>query len=120
MGYVLKKCEAWFNEAGISFVAIDDVRRTTPAVAPHVASLDFIVLRGDEKLLVTLRPNLQAKHLASIAELQKLFGADYRTVRIWPAEGQTRRATKRHREKIRRGAVALRQPKRCETRNCTQ
>ena len=85
--YVLKQCEQWLNDTKLSFVAIDDVKRITPAVAPHVGSLDFIVLRGNEKLFVTVRPNLQAKHLASIGELQELFGADYRPVRVWPTDG---------------------------------
>ena len=84
---VLKRCEAWFKEAGLEFVAIDDVRRTTPAVAPYVGVLDFIVLRGEEKLLVTVRPHLQAKHLATVRELQKLYGPDYKPVRIWPSDG---------------------------------
>ncbi len=85
--FVLKQYETSLNEAGLTFVAVDDVKRTTPAVAPHVAALDYIVLRNAEKLLVTVRPHLQAKHLKAIAELQKLFGADYRPVRIWPTEG---------------------------------
>ncbi len=84
--FVLKKFEEWMKEQGLAFVAIDDVKKTTPAVAPHVASLDFIVLRGEEKLLVTVRPHLQQKHHTAIAELQKLFGSEYRHVRIWPAE----------------------------------
>jgi hypothetical protein len=63
------------------------VKRTTPAVAPHVGSLDFIVLRNDEKLLVTVRPHLQAKHFKAIAELQNLFGPGYRPLRIWPTDG---------------------------------
>jgi len=63
------------------------VKKTTPAVAPYVGSLDFIILRGDEKLLVTVRPRLQTKHLKAIAELQKLFGPEYKPLRIWPADG---------------------------------
>ena len=85
--FVLKRCESWFNECGWAFVAIDDVRRTTPAVAPYVGVLDFIVLRGEEKQLVTVRPNLQAKHITAIRELHKLYGPEYKPVRIWPAEG---------------------------------
>ena len=85
--FVLKRCEAWFNETGLAFVAIDDVRRTTPAVAPYVNVLDFIVLRGEEKLLVTVRPHLQAKHLTAMHELQSLYGPEYTPVRIWPSEG---------------------------------
>ena len=84
---MLKRCEGWLKEAGLAFVAIDDVRRTTPAVAPYVGVLDFIVLRGDEKLLVTVRPHLQAKHLKAIRELQNLYGPEYKPVRIWPSEG---------------------------------
>lgn len=84
---VLKRCEAWFNESGLAFVAIDEVRRTTPAVAPYVGVLDFIVLRGEDKLLVTVRPHLQAKHITSIGELHKLYGPEYKPVRIWPTEG---------------------------------
>ncbi|MBX9681587.1 MAG: hypothetical protein K2X38_22760 [Gemmataceae bacterium] len=85
--FVLKRCEAWFKEAGLAFVAIDDVRRTTPAVVPYVGVLDFIVLRGEEKLLVTVRPYLQAKHLAAISELQNLYGPAYKPVRLWPSDG---------------------------------
>ena len=85
--FVLKRCESWFNECGWAFVAIDDIRRTTPAVAPYVGVLDFIVLRVEEKQLVTVRPNLQAKHVTAIRELHKLYGAEYKVVRIWPAEG---------------------------------
>ena len=77
----------WFNEAGLAFVAIEDVRRTTPAVAPYVGVLDFIVLRGEEKLLVTVRPHLQAKHITAIRELHELYGPEYKPVRIWPSEG---------------------------------
>ena len=75
------------NQEGLAFVAIDDVKKTTPDVAKHVAGLDFIVLRGEDKLLVTVRPHLQAKHLKAIGELQKLFGPEYKPVRIWPTEG---------------------------------
>lgn len=84
---VLKRCEGWFKEAGLAFVAIDDIRRTTPVVAPYVGVLDFIVLRGEEKLLVTVRPQLQAKHLTAIRELQNLYGPEYKPVRIWPSDG---------------------------------
>jgi hypothetical protein len=84
---VLKQYEAWLNKAGSAFVAVEDVKRTTPAVAPFVGSLDFIVLRGDEKLLVTVRPHLQTKHLDAIRELQNLFGPEYKPVRIWPTDG---------------------------------
>ncbi|MCI0742767.1 MAG: hypothetical protein L0Y72_27345 [Gemmataceae bacterium] len=85
--FVLKRCEGWFTETGLAFVAIDEVRRTTPAVVPYVGVLDFIVLRGEEKLLVTVRPRLQAKHLAAIRELKDLYGPEYKPVRIWPTEG---------------------------------
>ncbi len=85
--FVLKQFEAWLKEAGLAFVAIEDVRRTTPAVAAYVGVLDFIVLRGDEKLLVNVRPRLQAKHLKAIRELQNLFGPDYKPMRMWPSEG---------------------------------
>jgi hypothetical protein len=74
------------NREGLAFVAIDDVKKTTPDVAKHVAGLDFIVLRGEEKLLVTVRPNLPAKNANAAKEVQKLFGAPYRSVRIWPSE----------------------------------
>ncbi len=84
---MLKRCESWLNECGWAFVAIDDVRRTTPAVAPFVGVLDFIVLRGEEKQLVTVRPHLQAKHITAIRDLHELYGAEYKPVRIWPAEG---------------------------------
>lgn len=50
--FVLKKFEAWLNKAGLAFVAIEDVRRTTPAVAAYVGVLDVIIMRGDAKLLV--------------------------------------------------------------------
>ena len=83
---VLNRYEAWLNETGLAFVAVADVSHTTPAVQPFVAGLDFIVLRAEEKLLVTVRPHLQAKHLTAIAELQKLFGTDYRPVRVWPTD----------------------------------
>lgn len=85
--FVLKKYEAWLKDEGLAFVAVEDVQRTTPAVAPHVGGLDFIVLRGDEKLLVTVRPHLQAKHIHAIRELHELFGAEYKPVRVWPSEG---------------------------------
>lgn len=85
--FVLKQYETWMKDAGLAFVAIKDVKRTTPAVAPFVGSLDFIVLRGDEKLLVTVRPNLQAKHRIAISELQKQFGPEYHPIRIWPTGG---------------------------------
>ncbi len=84
---VLNRYQAWLNDAGYAFVTVADVGRTTPAVQPFIVGLDFIVLRGESKLLVTVRPNLQAKHLRAIGELQKLFGPDYRPVRIWPTEG---------------------------------
>ena len=87
--FVLKQFEAWLKESGLAFVAIEDVRRTTPAVAAYVGVLDFIVLRGDEKLLVNVRPRLQAKHLKAIRELQNLFGPDYKPMRMWPSEGPT-------------------------------
>jgi hypothetical protein len=85
--FVLKKYETWLKDEGLAFVAVEDVQRTTPAVAPHVGGLDFIVLRGEEKLLVTVRPHLQAKHIQSIHELHELFGAEYKPVRVWPSEG---------------------------------
>ena len=85
--FVLKQYETWMNERSLAFVAIDDVKRTTPAVTPYVGSLDFIVLREETKLLVTVRPRLQAKHLKAIGELQKLFGPEYQPVRVWPTDG---------------------------------
>jgi hypothetical protein len=84
---VLNRYEAWLKEIGLAFVAVKDVGRTTPAVKPFVAGLDFIVLREEAKLLVTLRPHLQAKHLKAIGELKKLFGSEYRPVRVWPTDG---------------------------------
>ena len=86
-GSVLKRCEDWFNEAGLAFVAISEVRRTTPSVAPYVGVLDFIVLRGEDKLLVTVRPHLQAKHITAMRELHELYGPAYKPVRVWPSEG---------------------------------
>jgi hypothetical protein len=85
--FVLKECESWFTKTGLAFVAMEDVKRTTPAVAPYVGVLDFIVLRGEEKLLVTVRPRLQAKHLGTIRELQDLYGPEYKPVRMWPSGG---------------------------------
>lgn len=85
--FVLKQFQAWLNEKGLAFVAIEDVKRTTPAVQPFISGLDFIVLRDESKLLVTVRPHLQAKHVKAMGELRKLFGSDYQSVRIWPAEG---------------------------------
>lgn len=85
--YVLKQFEAWLNEAELAFVAVEDVRRTTPAVAAYVGVLDFIVMRGEEKLLVTVRPSLLAKHQQLIRELQNLFGPEYKPVRYWPSDG---------------------------------
>jgi hypothetical protein len=85
--FVLKKYEAWLKDQGLAFVAVEDVQRTTPAVAPHVSGLDFIVLRGEEKLLVTVRPHLQAKHIQAIRELHEIFGAEYKPIRVWPTEG---------------------------------
>jgi MutS domain I len=86
---VLKRCEDWFKAAELAFVALEDVRRTTPAVAPYVGVLDFIVLRDEEKLLVTVRPHLQAKHISAIRELSELYGPEYKPVRIWPSDGLT-------------------------------
>ena len=83
--FVLKKYEEHLNAKGLAFVSIDDVKKTTPAVAPHMAGLDFIVLRGDDKLLVTVRPNLPAKNADAAKEVQKLFGSPYRSIRIWPS-----------------------------------
>jgi hypothetical protein len=83
---VLNRYQAWLDECGLAFVVVKDVSRTTPAVKPFITGLDFIVLREEAKLLVTVRPHLQAKHLKAIAELQKLFGQDYRPVRVWPTE----------------------------------
>ncbi len=85
--FVLKQCDDWFNKNGWAFVAIDDVRRTTPAVVPYVGVLDFIVLRGEEKLLATVRPHLQAKHFTAIGELKELYGTEYKPIRIWPNDG---------------------------------
>jgi hypothetical protein len=85
--FVLGRFQAWLEETGLAYVAIDDVKRTTPAVQPFVSGFDFIVLRDEAKLLVTVRPHLQAKHLNAMRELQKLFGSDYRCVRLWPYEG---------------------------------
>jgi hypothetical protein len=85
------------KESGFAYVAVADVKRTTPTVTPYVGSLDFIVLRGEEKLLVTVRPNLQPKHLTAISELQKLYGSEYRPVRIWPVEDATGWTWREHR-----------------------
>ncbi len=85
--FVLKQFEAWMKEASLAFVPIKDARRTTPAVAAYVGVLDFIVMRGEEKLLVTVRPQLLAKHLTAIRELQNLFGSEYKPMRMWPSEG---------------------------------
>lgn len=85
--FVLKRFQAWLDETGLAFVAIDDVKRTTPAVQPFINGLDFIVLRDESKLLVTVRPHLQAKHLDSMRELVKLFGSPYQPIRFWPVDG---------------------------------
>lgn len=84
---VLQRFQAWLNETGLAFVAIDDVKRTTPAVKPFISGLDFIVLRDEAKLLVTVRPHLQAKHVSALRELQNLFGSEYQARRFWPADG---------------------------------
>jgi hypothetical protein len=84
--FVLKKFEEHLNAEGLAFVSIEDVKKTTPAVAPHMAGLDFVVLRGEEKLLVTVRPNLPAKNANAAKEVRKLFGTPYRSVRTWPSE----------------------------------
>jgi hypothetical protein len=83
--FVLKWYQEWLNETGLAFGAVDDVSFTTPAVKPFVAGLDFMVLRGEEKLLVTIRPNLPTKNYNAAKDVQKLFGASYRSVRIWPS-----------------------------------
>jgi hypothetical protein len=85
--FVLQRYQEWLSETGLAYVAVEDVLRTTPAVQPFVSGLDFIVLREEAKLLVTVRPHLQAKHRQAIVELQKLFGSEYRPVRVWPTEG---------------------------------
>ena len=59
-------------------------KKTTPAVAQHIAGLDYIVLRGEEKLLITVRPNLPTKNANAAKEVQKLFG-----VRAWPRRRET-------------------------------
>jgi len=84
--FVLKKFEAWMKEQGLAFVAVEDVRRTKPAVAAYAGTLDFVVLRGEEKLLVTVRPHLLAKHIKALGELQVLFGSEYGAVRFWPSD----------------------------------
>ena len=84
---VLNRYQAWLDECGLAFVVVKDVSRTTPAVKPFITGLDFIVLREEVKLLVTVRPHLQAKHHKAIGELQKLFGSDYQPIRVWPTEG---------------------------------
>jgi hypothetical protein len=84
---VLKRCEDWFNQAGLAFVTTKKVTWTAPGVTPFIAILDFIVLRGEDKLLVTVRPRLPANHLNSFRELQGLFGSEYKSVRIWPSVG---------------------------------
>ena len=76
------------KETGLAFIQMEDIRRTTPAVAAYVGVLDFIVMRGDEKLLVTVRPHLQAKHLTAIREVLNLYGPEYKPVRTWPSEDQ--------------------------------
>ena len=86
--FVIKQYEAWLRTNGLTFVRAEEARRTTPAVEPYAAVLDFIVLQRDEKRLVTLRPILQAKHLKAIRELRALFGAEHKPVRIWPRTGE--------------------------------
>lgn len=85
--FVLKQYEEWLNAEGFAFVAVADAKKATPAIAPYIGGLDYIVLRDDEKLLVTVRPSLQAKHVNAMRELQKLFGPEYMPTRIWPVEG---------------------------------
>jgi hypothetical protein len=85
--FVLKECEKWLTKTGLAFVAMDDAKCNNPALAPYVGVLDFIVLRGDEKLLVAVRPHLNARHLCAFRELQELYGPEYKPVRIWPYEG---------------------------------
>lgn len=84
---VLKRFEAWLNETGNAFVTTKDFEATTPDGDFHGGVLDFVVLRGDDKLLVSVRPRLQAKQRQAICDLQKVFGLPYRAVRIWPLEG---------------------------------
>lgn len=84
---VLKGFEAWLNESGYAFVAAKDVEATIPGADSHGGVLDYLVMRDDEKLLVTVRPRLQAKQRQAIADLQKVFGLPYKAVRFWPKEG---------------------------------
>ena len=86
--FVMQKFEEYMTAEGLAFVPVADVKKTTPAVAPHVAGLDYVVLMGEEKLLVTVRPNLTKKNAAAAKEVQKLFGNGYQAIRIWPIESE--------------------------------
>ena len=84
--YVIKLFQEWLKETELAHVGAAEMKRTNAAVKPYVGSVDFIVLRGDTKMLVTVRPHLQAKNLNALRELHKLFGAEYKVVRFWPNE----------------------------------
>jgi hypothetical protein len=95
---VKSRCTAWLQWVhGLMTVGMM-IRASSSAAWPSwlqwvhglmtvvMSVLDFIVMRGNEKLLVTVRPNLLAKHLKAIRELQNLFGSEYKPMRMWPSE----------------------------------
>ena len=82
--YVIKLFQEWLKQENLVFIDAAEMKRTSPNVRPHVGSVDFIVLRGDAKMLVTVRAHLQAKNIDALRELQKLFGPEYTAIRFWP------------------------------------
>ena len=82
--YVLKLFEEWLKVTSLVYVGTGEMKRSNPAVKPFIGSVDFIVLRGDAKMFVTVRPQLQATNIDALRALQKLFGPEYTAVRFWP------------------------------------
>jgi hypothetical protein len=80
------KFEEWMNANGQAIVAVADAKKTNAGRCTLRRRARFIVLAGEEKLLVTVRPNLPTKNANAAREVQKVFGAPYRSVRIWPSE----------------------------------
>ena len=82
--YVIKLFQEWLKEENLVFIDAAEMKRSNPAVKPFIESVDFIVLREDAKMLVTVRRQLQAKNIDALRELRKLFGPEYTAVRFWP------------------------------------
>lgn len=81
---VLAKFRQWLDEQRQSYVVAEKKTQRALFAEARIATLDFVVYREPQNLLVTVRPHLRPTQRHDMRRWQEVFGPDYQAVRIWP------------------------------------